>query len=837
MVQEANTADVPFGPWTCCARPPGSVTHPDQLRDADHAWLPAVVPGTVAEALHAQGTWDFSRPVDLDASDWWYRTTFAVPDAPAGWPCHLCLDGLATLAEVWLNGRLLLSADNMFRAYRLDVGPHLRPHNELVLGFRSLAEDLKRKRPRPRWKTNLVNHQQLRWQRTSLLGRMPGWTPPAPVVGPWRAVRLDHGPCVVSDLRLSSRMEGEDGVVTVEARVHAAAAPGRVTLNVAGDEAAAQVRPDGGAWLVRAALRIARPALWWPHSHGEQPLYDCALHLDTGRGRVIVSCPAVGFRHLEVRQEDGLAVQVNGVKVYCRGACWTVSDVLSPGGAQPSLDQDLRLARAGGANMLRVAGTMVYESDRFYRLCDELGILVWQDFMFASMDYPVDEPAFRANAEAEANHQLARLAAHPCLAVLCGNAEVEQQAAMRGVPREQFCNAWFGGGLPELCAAHCPDVAYVPSSPSGGDLPFHVRQGVAQYFGVGAYLRPPEDVRRADVGFASECLAFSNVPEPATVNALLGGASPAPHHPLWKQRVPRDVGAGWDFEDVRDFYLRHLSGVDPVRLRSFDVERYLQLGRAASGEMMAQVFAEWRGGHSRNRGGLVLCFKDLWPGAGWGIVDSLGVPKAAYYYLRRSWQPRQVSVTDEGLDGLHLHVTNETAAPLNGFVELLLLKDGHITVARAEAACTLPAWGRQTFASDALLDGFRDVTYAYRFGPPGHDLAVATLYDDQHHVLSEAFHFVQAREPAFLAAVSVDTEAELLDRGLYRVALRSDRFLHGVSFDAPGFLPDDNWFHLVPNRPKTVLLTARQEGGVRFRAGVEALNLQTPIAVRVKGGP
>src|SRR5205823_14849851 len=115
--------------------------------------------------------------------------------------------------------------------------------------------------------------------------------------------------------------------------------------------------------------------------------------------------------------------------------------------------------------------------------------------------------------------------------------------------------------------------------------------------------------------------AFANVPAAETVNLLTDGAAPAVHHPLWKQRVPRDTGAGWDFEDVRDFYLQQFFGLDPVKLRSFDMPRYLQLSRVVSGEMMAQVFAEWRSGYTRNQGGLVWFFKDVWPGAGWGIVD------------------------------------------------------------------------------------------------------------------------------------------------------------------------------------------------------------------------
>src|SRR5262249_2664287 len=154
--------------------------------------------------------------------------------------------------------------------------------------------------------------------------------------------------------RLASRMEVDEGVVTLEARLHAWTPPGRVVLSVAGQEANVDVRPHAGTWLLRAAVRLSDPPLWWPHSHGPQPLSPFELHL----GRDRVPCGAVGFRRLRVEQGDGFSVHVNDTPVYCRGACWTVSDVLSPGEA---LERDLRLARDAGANMLRVGGTMVYE--------------------------------------------------------------------------------------------------------------------------------------------------------------------------------------------------------------------------------------------------------------------------------------------------------------------------------------------------------------------------------------------------------------------------------------------------------------------------------------------
>jgi beta-mannosidase len=420
------------------------------------------VPGTVAAALHAAGKWDYDRPADLDGQDWWYRTTFDAPDLPE---CRLCLDGLATLAEIWLNGRLLLTTDNMFRAYQIDVAPYLQLRNELVIGFRSLSEDLKKKRPRPRWKTNLVSHPQLRWRRTSLLGHIPGWSPPVPAVGPWRSVRLDTGSFSVSDLRLAAQPIGSDGVVALHALIHSAAPPTGAALIVDGCEAAGEIREDAEGWLVRAALRVPDPPLWWPHTHGGQPLLDCSLRIDAGGDHHVLSCGRIGFRRLFAPPDDGFSLHVNDVPIYCRGACWTVSDVFTMIGTEETIARDLRLARDAGVNMLRVGGTMVYESDIFYRLCDALGILVWQDFMFANMDYPVEDPSFAAEIEAEARYLLSRLSPHPCAAVWCGNSEVEQQAAMFGAPRELWRNDWFAQRLPALCAEYAPEVPYVPSTP------------------------------------------------------------------------------------------------------------------------------------------------------------------------------------------------------------------------------------------------------------------------------------------------------------------------------------------------------------------------------------
>src|SRR6185312_9874785 len=141
--------------------------------------------------------------------------------------------------------------------------------------------------------------------------------------------------------------------------------------------------------------------------------------------------------------------------------------------------------------------------------------------------------------------------------------------------------------------------------------------GTSSYYGVGAYLRPLDDARRSELVFASESLAFANIPDE---RGLPGGPGLRVHHPAWKMRSPRDLGAGWDFDDVRDHYVARLFGVDPVNLRVSDHERYLALGRVATGEVMAQAFGEWRRQRSPPRGALIWFLRDLWPGAGWGVI-------------------------------------------------------------------------------------------------------------------------------------------------------------------------------------------------------------------------
>ncbi|HVU74094.1 MAG TPA: hypothetical protein VHE83_14110 [Mycobacteriales bacterium] len=807
--------------WSCAASAPGAVDAPAGLDAAGLTWISAPVPGTVAGAHRDAG---LPVPQDIESVDWWYR---GHASGAAG-AATLIADGLATAATVWVNGEPVIDSTSMFRRHEAPVV--LTGDDEIVVRFAALTPLVAQKRPRPRWRTTLLPQQGLRWWRTSLWGRLPVLHGAQTIVGPWRGLRIvGTGPRVLRRT-IDVRPDGGGALVGVRIALAGASAASTVVLRSGDHAATLAVDADGVASGTLALPGLAR---WWPHTHGAQPLAPLALDVDG----TTLDLGRIGLRTVEAdTRDDGFALRVNGEPVFCRGGCWIPLDAVGLAEDPAAVRAALAQMRDGGMNMVRVTGTGVYETAAFWDACDELGLLVWQDLMIANVD-PPEDPDFIAELDAEVDDLLDAVQGRPSVAVLCGGSEIEQQAAMLGLPEERRTLPVLTEHVPARVGAALPGVPWLSSSPTGGSRPFRPDVGIAHWFGVGAYLLPLAAVESAGVRFASECLALSNPPEPVTVDEVFGGAPVAGHHPAWKAAIPRDAGASWDFEDVRDHYVREIFDVDPTTERWRDPDRALDLGRAAVALAMEHVFTAWRDPASGCAGGIVLTQRDLVAGAGWGLVDVFGRPKAPWYALRQVLAPFALLIRDHGLAGLRAVVVNDTDSDWSGTLEVNAWSRAAVPTESGAGDVHVPARGSLTVDLEDVVGGFRDLGYAYKFGAPVHDVVAVVLRDAAGTAVRTRVHLpLGARRPAE-PDLGLRGEVTLTDGGPV-VDISTERLAQLVRIEAPGWIAEDSYLTLPPGGQARVRLRPdpHAPGDLPVRGELRALNLDGRAVLKQAGG-
>ena len=291
-------------------------------------------------------------------------------------------------------------------------------------------------------------------------------------------------------------------------------------------------------------------------------------------------------------------------------------------------------------------------------------------------------------------------------------------------------------------------------------------------------------------------------------------------------------GPAQDFADVRDHYLGLLFRIDPGALRRADEGRYLAMSRVASGEVMASTFAEWRRRRSSCRGALVWFWRDLWSGDGWGVIDAAGKPKAVYRYLARALQPVAIFMSDEGGNGLSLHVANEHTQALQARIEFSLYRRGEVRVEQVSMEVEAPPRTTLEIAASDFFDAWYDLNYAYRFGPPSHDLAVATLLDPQGICLGESFFFPVGLPNSTEADVGLTATATARADGDFDLKVTTRRFAQSVCIEAAGFTVDDDYFHLAPGATRTLRVRAAA-GGAAPQGFARALNSTAAAPIKI----
>ena len=689
-------------------------------------WIPAVVPGGVHESLlaaeripHPYGPDGEARVRWVEETTWWYRARFAAPPEASGADrVRLVCHGLDTVATVWLNGSPLGGHRSQFRPAVFDVTGKLGDDNELLIRFdpplagvaapAGPAESLRRMREEfaaalPAMLPAGTDPASVRppgvmavdpaMTRVRKAAYSWGWdfAPRVPSVGVSGPVQLrvargaELTGCHVRTLRAEpdGPATGSAEValtVTADAFAHPAPLTARVTLTGPDGTRVGCTLPlpvsngRGGERTATATVRLDHAYLWWTHDLGSPHRYTVRTELyDADGARLDAREDVTGLRTVELdRSTDGaeggraFRFVLNGVPIFARGANWVPPDMLTGAVTAETYRTLVNMAVRANMNMLRVWGGGVYPAEEFFAACDAAGVLVWQDFMFACVDYPDDDPELRTEVAAEAEYQVRRLRGHPCLALWCGNNEVQEiHAGLRGgLDGDGWGRSFFDELLPSVVARLSPEIPYWPGSPWGEDDPAGVggvRDGDrhawevwhGQDKGAGGPASFPSRGAAVhfsrygyDLGkFVSE-FGIHSCPEPGTLTRWAGRA-PELHDAEFDRRIKdAPVTKGDDL-------LAYETGVPG------DLAAYADFSMAAQAEGMKFGIEHYRRRRPHCSGALVWQFNDAWPGMSWSVLDYDRIGKAAYYFVQRAFRPVLASFAWSADDGLTLWLTND----------------------------------------------------------------------------------------------------------------------------------------------------------------------------------
>lgn len=642
------------------------------------------VPGSVFAELEKLGAFgeegafwreNNRRGQDLAERDFTLSRAFEIPpDFPLDerrdslW---LECDGLDTIAEVRINGTPAGNADNMHRRWRFPVGCHLNPGtNEISVTFSNSLEYCRAKAAnRPLWQTYENNPElaapHFNQIRKSHCSYGWDWGPVVPDVGIWREIRI----VAYRDWRLDSvsvrQNHQPDGSVALEImpEIEPATASRHEYLKLPYSLLEAEayeagyrvtgtlIHPDGAVQLFSLAreepllLDIANPRLWWPAGLGEQPLYDLSVTLTDGEGtEVDRKDMKIGLRTLTVRREkdewgESFEFVCNGLPFFARGANYIPEDVflsrVAPSRTRRLLEDCVR----ANFNAVRVWGGAVYPPDSFYQSCDELGLVVWQDLMFACAVYDARDPAFLENICEEVRDNVRRLRHHPSLGLICGNNEMEWAFVSWNFPHTEAQKSeyllQYQVKFPEILASEAPQTFYWPASPSsGGDFaePNAPDRGDCHYWEVWHGFKDFHDFTRHYFRFMSE-FGFESYPDLKTVESFTAPEDRIQGSPVLEDHQRCVLGTA----KLSAYLARYFRSPR-------DFSSLVAVSQINQAEAIRTGIEHWRRNRGRCMGSIYWQLNDNWPVNSWSSVDSAGRWKLLHYAVKRAYAPILASV-------------------------------------------------------------------------------------------------------------------------------------------------------------------------------------------------
>lgn len=637
-------------------------------------WMKAIVPGTVHTDLmsHKLIPDPYYRMNEIDVQwvdtcAWEYKKEFTLNSEWLKFQrIELVAGGLDTYAALTMNGKTIAETDNMFIEHRFDVRKYLKKgKNTLSIVFHSPTERVK-EIEKQHGRLLVANEPARVYARKAQYSFGWDWGPKLTTSGIWRVIYLEGR----NSVRLKDpfvrtiSINGEQAVLECFASVDGNAAHSyKLSVILSGDDRIIEstVMLENNHASVR--VDVPQPRLWWPNGYGEPYLYHALFQLVDENNNVLDKTGThFGIRTVKLLREqddtgESFIFEINGHKIFSKGANWIPADNFIPRIPNERYEKLLELAAAAHMNTIRVWGGGIYEQEIFYNLCDRLGLMVWQDFMFACGEYPEVE-SFADNVRCEAEYVVKKLRNNPSIVMWCGNNECEYLFCNENSGRQP--DDMKGAGLfrdiiREVCETHDETRPYWRSSPFGAGHPNDESNGNHHQWDVWSNWKDYEQYGDVTARFVTEF-----------------GFQAPPHRKTFESVTVKNDR---HFQSrVLEHHNKQVEGTE--RLYRFqaahyaiknEYEEFIYRGQLVQAEALKYAVEHWRSRKFKTAGSIFWQLNDCWQVSSWSVIDSDLRPKAAYYYSKRFFAPVLASIHYAA--GKYIfRITNDRLTPVDGTI-------------------------------------------------------------------------------------------------------------------------------------------------------------------------
>jgi beta-mannosidase len=679
------------------------------------------------------------------------------------------------------------------------------------------------------------------------------WGPRLVTCGIWKDIELlSWSTGRIADVNIEQMHRGAVVILQVETDLKTRAKVGnntRLNLSVSvrfqGEKIAAVTgRPDRRG-KVTCEIVIKSPQLWWPAGYGQQPLYTVHVDLLDDFSEVLDSwTKRIGLRTCELQQTRDLFGRsflfvVNGEPIYAKGANWIPADAFVTRVSDEKYRSLLTSARDANMNMIRVWGGGVYEQELFYDICDELGICVWQDFMFACACYPTFDHRFMRNVAVEAEQNVSRLRHHACIALWCGNNELEQgicgsRWSIHQMPWRQYSKL-FDKVLPRIIDRLDANRSYWPGSPHN---PLRKREdcnnpeaGDAHLWSVWHGGEPFEWFRNAEHRFVSE-FGFQSFPGPDAIRRFTVDTDRNISSPVMDQRQKSWVGNG----AIMSYMLAWF------RLPK-DFDSFTILSQVLQGLALKYGIESFRRHMPRNMGTLYWQLNDTWPGPSWSTIDYFGQWKASHYFVKRAFAPVVISMVEDIAAGtIECWIISDQAFNCAGTLRIeistaagraLWSGEKHVRVRKKSSACRWKLNVRKLVGSNIAWPNLSSVPAYTAGGVPMHNFtqpedlfAWSELHFDNGARIDALCTFVKPKHlPLKKPQISVRVTRSENATITVQFLSKTTALYVWLELDGKDVKFSDNYVHLRPGRTRSITVSGTQLSTKEFRRRLRVKSL------------